>query len=430
MKNFIAATVLFSQVITASGQTPVVKDDSLAIYFREIKEAAWAHRGLWDKDLYGPILLVNTANRQLFSNVRDSAGLLKPVGSMYSYILPENVNIANTSSHWSGKDWAMIKLPLPSNKEDRINLMAHELFHVAQPALGFRLFNVENNHLDQKDGRIYLRLEMVALKKAIQCASSAESKKYLTDALTFRMYRYSLYPGADSSENLLELNEGMAEYTGVIISNRIRADAVKHFVQMIDDFMSNPTFVRSFPYVTTPVYGYLLYPARAGWNREIKVNTNLTAYFIRAFQLTLPADLKTRVEEISDQYTGKVIIAEETERETNTKRLIAVYKSKFIEQPHFEIKLEKMNIGFDPGNIIPIENKGSVYINARITDNWGILTVNNGCLMSPGWDKISLSVPFKTENKTVRGDGWTLELTDGYMVSKNENTGNYSLIKL
>jgi hypothetical protein len=324
----------------------------------------------------------------------------------------------------------MIKLPLPSNKEDRINLMAHELFHVAQPALGFRLFDVENNHLDQKDGRIYLRLEMVALKKAIQCASSAESKKYLTDALTFRMYRYSLYPGADSSENLLELNEGMAEYTGVIISNRIRADAVKHFVQMIDDFMSNPTFVRSFPYVTTPVYGYLLYPARAGWNREIKVNTNLTAYFIRAFQLTLPADLKTRVEEISDQYTGKVIIAEETERETNTKRLIAVYKSKFIEQPHFEIKLEKMNIGFDPGNIIPIENKGSVYINARITDNWGILTVNNGCLMSPGWDKISLSVPLKTENKTVRGDGWTLELTDGYMVSKNENTGNYSLIKL
>lgn len=240
-----------------------------------------------------------------------------------------------------------------------------------------------------------------ALKKAIQCVSSAESKKHLTDALTFRMYRYSLYPVADSSENLLELNEGMAEYTGIIICNRNRDKAVQHFVQGIDDFISNPTFVRSFPYITTPVYGYLLYPARAGWNREISIKTNLTVYFIKAFNIAMPSDLKTRVEEISDQYNGNVINAEETEREAKTKRLVTEYKSKFIGQTHFEIKLEKMNIAFDPGNIIPIENNGSVYINARITDNWGILTVNKGCLMSPGWDKISLSVPLKLKIKPL-----------------------------
>jgi len=338
---------------------------------------------------------VNPETRQLFANVPDSAGLLKPTGSVYSCILPENVNIANTSSHWNGRDWAMIKLPLPSNKQERINLMAHELFHVSQPSLGFRLFNVQNNHLDQKDGRIYLRLELEALKKAIQCASYAESKKCLTDAFTFRMYRYSLYPGADSSENFLELNEGIAEYTGLIVSNMTRDDAIKDIVQRMDQFMSFPTFVRSFAYQTTPVYGYLLYQVRAGWNREINIHTNLTAYFIKAFNIILPPDLKTRIEQIPDEYNGKLIIAQETEREAKAKRKIAEFKSKFVEQPHFEIRLEKMNISFDPRNIIPVEDKGSFYKNARITDVWGILTINNGALMSPGWDKISVSVPLK-----------------------------------
>ena len=428
MKHLIAAVALFLQLAQVNGQTPSVTDDSLAIYFREIKDATWAHRGLWNKNLYGPILLVNPENRQLFANVQDSAGLLKPVGLIYSCILPDNVNIANTSSHWNGRDWAMIKLPLPSNKEDRINLLAHELFHVSQPSLGFRLFNAANNHLDLKDGRIYLRLELEALKKAVQCASSTESKKCLTDAFTFRMYRYLLYPGADSSENLLELNEGIAEYTGLIISNMSRDEAVKDIVQRMDQFISFPTFVRSFAYQTTPVYGYLLYPARTGWNREINIHTNLTAYFIQAFNITLPSSLKVRVEEISDQYNGKLIIAEETEREAKAKRLIAELKSKFVEQPHFEIRLEKMNISFDPRNIIPVEDKGSFYKNARITDVWGILTINNGALMSTGWDKISVSIPLKIDNKSVSGDGWTLELNDGYKVSKNENTGNYSLI--
>ena len=429
MKHLIASVAFFLQFALVNGQTPVVTNDSLVVYFKELKDATWAHRDLWNKDLYGPILLVNPANRQLFSNVRDSAGFLKPAGTIYSCILPENVNIANTSSQWNGKDWAMIKLPLPANKQERINLMAHELFHVSQPSLGFRLYNVANNHLDQKDGRIYLRLELEALKQSIQCTSSTERKKCLTDAFAFRMFRYSLYPGADSSENLMELNEGIAEYTGVIISNGTWSDAVKHFVQMIDDFMSNPTFVRSFPYVTTPVYGYLLYPARPGWNLEINIHSNLAAYFIKVFNITMPSDLKTRVETISDKYNGKMIIAEETEREANTKRIIAELKSKFLEQPHFEIRLEKMNISFDPRNIIPVEDKGSFYKNARITDVWGILTINNGALMSPGWDKISVSVPLKIDNKSVNGDGWTLELNNGYTVSKNENTGNYSLIK-
>ncbi|MBL0134800.1 MAG: hypothetical protein IPP79_12785 [Chitinophagaceae bacterium] len=59
----------------------------------------------------------------------------------------------------------------------------------------------------------------------------------------------------------------------------------------------------------------------------------------------------------------------------------------------------------------------------------GILTVTNGALMSPNWDKISISIPTNSSDKNITGDGWTLSLTDDYTIIKEESTGNYKLIK-
>lgn len=411
------------------GQKISTFQDSIATYFNEIKVEANKHQQMWATDLYGPMLLVNPNSKQLFANFSDTAGILKQDGKIYSGILPNEINIANTAINWNGRRWAMIMLPLPVNKQDRINLLAHELFHVSQPSLGFQLFNTENNHIDQKDGRIYLRLELEALKKTIQTTNEIERKTHLTNALTFRKYRYSLYPGADTTENLLELNEGLAEYTGSVISGRNEKQSIEHFMQSINSFLSNPTFVRSFAYQTIPIYGYLLDNTKKGWNREITIKTNLTDYFIKVFDISLPNDLKKTTDLILNQYNGEVIISEEKTREEKTKKLIAEYKSKFITQPHFELVFEQMNVSFDPRNIMPIEDKGTVYPNIRVTDNWGILTVENGALMSSNWDKISVTIPVKNENKNISGDGWTLELKDGYSVTKNENTGNYKLTK-
>lgn len=423
-------TILFFMFIQLSfGQKISTFQDSIATYFDEIKTAANKHQQLWGKNLYEPILLVNPNSRQIFANFPDSVGILKQNGKIYSGILPGKINIANTAVNWNGRRWAMIMFPLPTNKQDRINLLAHELFHVSQPSLGFKLFNTENNHLDQKDGRIYLRLELEALKKALQTNNKTEQKTHLTNALAFRKYRYSLYPGADTSENLLELNEGIAEYTGSIMSGRNRKQSSGHFVQSINSFLSNPTFVRSFAYQTIPIYGYLLDSAKKGWNREITIKTNLADYFIKAFDITLPNDLKKSTDLIVNQYNGKAIISGEKTREEKTKKLIAEYKSKFITQPHFELVFEQMNVSFDPRNIVPIEDKGTVYPNIRVTDKWGILTVENGALMSSKWDKISVTNPLKMENKNINGEGWILELNDGYSVAKDETTGNYKLTK-
>ena len=429
IKKLYITTLFFMFIQLSFGQKTTTLQDSIVTYFNEIKVEANKHQEIWAKDLYAPILLVNPNTRQLFANFSDTAGILKQTGKIYSGILPNKINIANTAINWNGRRWAMIMLPLPINKQDRLNLLAHELFHVSQPSLGFKLFNIENNHLNQMNGRIYLRLELEALKKAIQTTNGIEQKTHLTNALNFRKYRYLLYPGADTTENLLELNEGIAEYTGLIISERNKKQSIEHFVQSINSFLNNPTFVRSFAYQTIPIYGCLLVNTKKGWNKEITIKTNLADYFIKEFGISIPSDLKRATNLILNQYNGEVIISEEKTREEKTQKLIAEYKSKFITQPHFELVFEQMNVSFDPRNIMPIEDKGTVYPNIRVTDKWGILIVENGALMSANWSKISVTVPLENSNKNISGEGWRLELNEGYAVTKNESTGNYSLTK-
>ena len=427
--RYFVTALFFIFIQTAFGQNTSTIYEEISSCFNEVKIETAKHQQLWGKDLYGPILLVDPNTRELYANFSDTEGALKPAGEIFTGVLPKEINIANTAVNWSGRRWAMIILPLPTDKSDKINLLAHELFHVSQPSLGFQLFNVENNHLDQREGRIYLRLELEALKKGVQSTDQAEQKQVLTNAMIFRKYRCSLYPGAEQSENLLELNEGIAEYTGMMISGRDEAEAVKYFVGSINGFLNNPTFVRSFAYQTTPVYGYLLEKIKPGWNREITVKTNLTDYFINAFALSIPTDLKKATGLILDKYDGEKIISEETQREEKTKQLIILLKNKFITQPHLVLNFEQMNVSFNPGNIMPLEDKGTVYPNIRVTDNWGILTVEHGALMSPNWDKISVSAPVTNEKNKISGDGWTLELKEGYSVIKDENSGNYKLIK-
>ena len=78
---------------------------------------------------------------------------------------------------------------------------------------------MDNNHLDKKQGRIYLRLELEALQTAVKLQGQ-DAIPHIINALRFRKLRHQIYSDADSTENLLELNEGLAEYTGLMMSER------------------------------------------------------------------------------------------------------------------------------------------------------------------------------------------------------------------
>jgi hypothetical protein len=422
---FFFLLILTVPDILISGQTTNF-NDSVAVYFQEIKANTAHYKNLWNIDLYGPIILVNPASRKIYANYPDSAGVLKEDGKIYTGLLPVRINVANTSIKWNGRSWAMIMLPLPDTRQDRLDLLSHELFHRSQPALGFHMSNADNNHLDDRDGRTYLRLELEALRQAMKAKTPDETRTHLENALFFRATRYSIFPNATKSENLMELNEGLAAYTGLSMSGRDDQETEKYIEQKLIEFQNFPTFVRSFVYMTTPLYGFILRRSDKYWNKNITASTNLTDYFTQALNLSVPVNL---CPECMSQYGAEKIMAEETKREEERAELIASFRRSFIEHPHLDIRLEHMSISFDPRNIIPLEGYGTVYPGMRVADNWGILTVKEGALIGSNWDKVTLSEPVLITPLKVSGTGWVLELNMGYIVEKDSSGGNYSLRK-
>jgi len=439
MKNIQILLILIITIILYSCNSNSTKEQLVEIdkpkieqaqeYFKELKDFLKKEDGkLWNYQLYGPLLLVNQDDRFIIANEADNKGILTKNGEVYIGTLPNEIIIANTAFDWNGKRWTMVMLPLPSDYNERLNLLTHELFHGIQPKIGFSdLFETQSNHLDEKNGRIYLKLELEALKKALTSDNVDKQQAHIHNSLMFRYYRYMLFPNAKEAENTLELNEGLAEYTGSILSDRTDDELTEHYIQAINNFYETQTFVRSFAYVTIPVYGYLINLQDVSWNKKISTNTNLIDFISEFFNITTPENLKDIVNKIELDYNFDEISIYETNRDNERQNLIAEYEIKFINNSTLTIRFENMKIGFDPRNIMPLKDIGTVYPNMKITDNWGILTVENGALLGQNWDKVTVSEPTEITDKIIKGDGWKLEINNDWELIKIEK--NYILKK-
>jgi len=399
-----------------------VEEKSIVQTFSDVDSLLKMDNGrFWGKGLYGPIIFVEPETRMFYSNENNSVNEFEKIGSIYKDSLPTDINIANTAINWNDKRWSMVMLSLPKDQISRNNLVIHELFHRLQPTIGFgNLQEMDNGHLDTYDHRLLLKLELQALEKALSTNDTIERLKHIQNALTFRNKRYKS-TDIKKAENSLELNEGLAEYTAIMLSGRNADEMKTHFSESKTDFYTNPTFVRSFAYQTIPYYGYLLSSKKPNWHREINSETNLTDYFINAFNVEIPK--KQSVENIAKEfdYNFQQIQKEETKREKLRIERVANLKSQFLEKPTLELQFQNMNISFDPRNITPLENIGTVYPNLRVTDDWGILTVEKGALLASDWSKVTVTAPTEISAKTVIGDGWKLELKPEWKVRKIGN---------
>lgn len=406
--------------------------EELTIYeniFNDLKFFLSKDNGkLWNHQLYGPLMLIERDSRLIIANVGDEKGFLQKNGNVFTGFLPNEFNIANTSFEWNDKRWTIVALPLPDDYNERLNLLTHELFHSIQPEIGFAHLNEKScDHLDKLEGRIYLKLELEALKKALSEENEAVQKNHIQNALLFRVYRHQLFPDAKESENPQELLEGLAEYTGSILSGRDDKQLKQHYIKAIESLYENPTFVRSFAYRTTPVYGYFMRQTDESWNLSINEETNLTDFTLEFFNTTLPENPVESIEKIKNEYDFIEINEFEVKRDQKQKEFIAELDEIFLKNSTLIIPLQNMRIGFNPGNLMPYKDLGTFYPNLRITDDWGVLVVEKGALVGKKWDKVTISGPTEITSDIIKGNGWRIELNKGWKLEKIGS--NYTLKK-
>jgi hypothetical protein len=409
-------------------------------YFQEARALCEKDGGkLWGVSLCGPMIFADPATRMVAANQADGEGKLTAKEALFTGRLPDEENMSNTATTWAGVKWTMVLWPLPEDALARARLMMHELFHRIQDDLGLAMQNPSNAHLDTREGRIWLQLEWRALRQALLESGEAR-RQAVADALLFRARRRELFPSA-TQEDALEMNEGLAEYTGVKLRGTSDAESMAYFAKRLESAANSPSFVRSFAYSTGPAYGLLLDAAGAKWRKELKASSNLGSRLQLAYGVEKHTNLATTSEARAKVYGGEALRGAEIVRENERNQQIAKYRARLVDGPVLVLPvLEKFSFSFDPYNLLPLDEQRTVYPRTRVTDVWGILEVSDGALFVRDGGLIKRVVvaapvdanarpPFGSAQGKLRGDGWTLELAPGWTVAPGERKGDFVLRK-
>ena len=408
---------------TLEGQESGADPGPARRYLAEADSVARLDGGrLWGRSLQGPLMFVDRGSRAVVANMADEGGHLAPSGSVYVGSLPNDQNLANTAFEWAGRRWTMVLLPLPEDPRFRAALVMHELWHRIQDSLGFPGASPTNDHLSSRDGRLWLRLEGRALEQALR-ATADRRRVAATDAVMFRRYRRSLIPAADSSERALELNEGLADYTGYTLAGLADSDFARH-VATLDTV---PNLGRSFAYYTGPAWGRLLDWTSSSWRRSLKAGDDLGEFLARATKAGTGVPSEAAVVKSAERYGYHEVLAEEDARAVARTARQAELRGRFVTGPVLRLPLRDMKVAFDPDHVEPLDSVGPVYATLRIVDRWGVLEVSSGGGLIRDWREAVVPAPTITEGTRIAGPGWTLELASGWHLSAGPREGDFTL---
>jgi len=430
MFSIVLVVVLNTGLVKGQGANEISTAES---YFNELSSLCnLDNRSLWGINLYGATMFVFPDSRIIIANEPDNKGVLVKKENLYIGKLPEDFNIANTSFQWNGKNWTMINWDaIPeTDKYSRGKLLIHESWHRNQKEIGILPVMTANTHLDEFQGSILLKLEFIALSHALKAEEEADKTNHLYNALIIRQYRHSLFPG--NNEDLFELHEGMAEYTGLKLCGIDKKLLPAVAAKQLEMAMDKEGFANSFAYLTGPAYGVLFDELSDSWINNVKTGTVLPVIGSQIVDKNISCDtlqLKDNVANLITQYEAEELIKKETGKFENQKQLADFYSNRFLKEDVLIIKNNNIQFSFNPQEkLIPVEN-GVVYRTMRLVGEWGIAEIKNGIFRSNDWQIFLLPAPVSgMEGSTINEEDYTLYLNDGWKVTKIKD-GKFTLIK-
>src|ERR1700761_1050174 len=364
-------------------QTPLERSSTIPVLDQWSSICEKDGRLLWGKSLCGPMVLIEPSTGSAIANRPDPEGKFRREGSVYIGVLPEQIIPSNTSLHWGQENWSMIMLPLPNDPFSRISLLAHESFHRIQPDLGLSASDAPDPALDTEAGRLWMRMELRALARALRLEGSA-GRQSAVDAMLFRAYRVQLCPGTASMEAAMEKQEGLAEYTGVFIALHETGESVAREARIVEAFEDNNAFARSFGYAVGPALGLLLDRYSPGWRKGIREAESLDSMLISELKFEPRRNLQALARKRAELYGYRAVALAETEREETHRAVLSELDKKFLQGPTLDFPSGEMTRNFNPQTLVPFPPHGTFYPTGTFTGNWGKLQVESGgALVAP-----------------------------------------------
>jgi hypothetical protein len=338
------------------------------------------------------------------------------------------MDVANTAMDWGSTRWAVVMLPLSQDPFTRLQLLAHESFHRIQPELGFEMADAMAQHLDEQEGRMWLRLELRALAQSLRTEGD-KARDAALDALLFRRVRNAAFPGSDAVERRLEGHEGLAEYTGVRFALDVTGVGLDEIARRVESFEKRPTYVRSLGYGTGPALGLLLDRYQPGWRRNVRAAPDLAQLLATA--LSAPEADSEEAGRRAVKYGSDVIQQEETRRAERLAADRKRYREQLVEGPVLTLELPERRLIYNPNTVVSLGDEGNVYPKSILIGPWGRLTLQEGgALASANRDRARVAAPKNVQpddKGIVLGSGWSLELQPGWRLLADKRSGDFRM---
>jgi hypothetical protein len=415
--NAIARAVAMAVLPVAAGGTAQAQVDTTlaARYFAEA-DALCEREGarLWGVSLCGPMVFADPATGSIATN--------HPAPDAPR---PRVLGYVNAALEWGGERWSAFVWPMmPKDSAARAGLMLHELFHRVQHGLGLFIPSAPAlpDHLDTMEGRYWMQLEWRALAEALR-ESGAQRRAALADALAFRAARRRLSPTAAESERIVEINEGLAQYTATVGAADSTPAATVDALRQLERVTTVESFVRTFAYPSGAAYGLLLDGWSPGWTRRIGAGDDLGSLVMAASGVEPAAD----AEAAARRYDSAALRAAEEKREAVRAARVAKLRRRFVEGPVLVVPRGR-NASFITNGVTPIPGVGTIYPRYRVSGEWGSLEADL-VLVSADERTLTLPAPKPVEGKTVEGDGWNVTVADGWIVRAGARAGDYEVVR-
>ncbi|HDZ40980.1 MAG TPA: hypothetical protein ENH59_04800 [Bacteroidetes bacterium] len=398
-------------------------------YFSEVKKLCDRDDGkLWGENLYGPILLIDTETRKLYSNVQDSEGILKPRGNIFTGTYPRE-EVINYAKELGGTLYAMAPIPEEEDYYRITSRCIHGLSHCLQIRKDIDTPDYNTSHMGERTARLWLKMEWKALERAIRTNGDTRGQA-VRDALVFRSARRELYPKYIQDENKFENYEGLASFTYMMLCSETRDEYLKKLLEYYHRIYDFRSYTFSYGFVHGNIYAHLLNETGFDFSTINSRDFDLGEALRDRYEIILPEISRDIAGSLSFSYDVDLVKEEEREREEQLREGLRRRTAQFTEKPVVLLELESPNFSFEAEDTDPVDTLGTIYQTIRVTDNWGKLAVEEGgCLVSPNLR--FLRVPAKNveqDKQHISGYGWHIVLNNNWEMVKLEE--NYFIRKL
>src|ERR1051326_4592418 len=292
---------------------------------------------------------------------------------------PRLSGFADGPVSWGGVRWFSYPLHMlaDTDADVRRQNMIHGLFHRIQPELGLITDDGFNEHLDTLEGRVWMRLEWRALRRAVE-SSGSDQAEAIADALAFRRERRRRFAGAADNERREEIREGLASYTGIAAWANSPADAHRAAASALAEGEASQAFVGNFEAASGPAYGVLLDDLLPGWRRQVRGTSDLGDLLASATNRPPTTDLA----KAAARYDGAKLRTAEEARDRAQQVRIAELRRRFVDGPVLTMPAPGRGTSDTTGSVV-IPGAGTVFFhNFTQSGQWGRLEANGGVLRS------------------------------------------------